>query len=150
MGCTHCKIIGRILLSNFDILILIVFLLGAGLIFTLLFKIFKDLINSIFNYNYEELKTNLSEIPTNIFTVRLDSIDYLIFRGFCVKMEIYSNFVIFKMFNNALLINDLSQLSLTGKFTSKLVIKSDNNKIELVLGRKEYSIIKDFLEDRNV
>ena len=150
MGCTHCKIIGRILLSNFDILILIVFLLGAGLIFTLLFKIFKDLINSIFNYNYEELKTNLSEIPTNIFTVRLDSIDYLIFRGFCVKMEIYSNFVIFKMFNNALLINDLSQLSLTGKFTSKLVIKSDNNKIELVLGRKEYAIIKDFLEDKNV
>ena len=137
-------------MSNFDILILIFFLLGAGLIFTLLFKIFKDLINSIFNYNYEELKTNLSEIPTNIFTVRLDSIDYLIFRGFCVKMEIYSNFVIFKMFNNALLINDLSQLSLTGKFTSKLVIKSDNNKIELVLGRKEYAIIKDFLEDKNV
>ena len=54
------------------------------------------------------------------------------------------------MFNKALLINDLSQLSLTGKFTSKLVIKSDNNKIELVLGKKEYAIIKDILEGKNV
>ncbi len=137
-------------MSNFEIFIFITFLICFILIFGILFSIFRNIINGIFNYNYNELKTNISSKPINVFTVRLSSIDYLVFNGFWVTVEIYSDFIIFKMFNKALLVNDLSQLSLTGKFTSKLVIKSDNNKLELVLGKKEYAIIKDILEDKNV
>ena len=118
MGCTCCsKVLRRITLSNFEIFIFITFLICFILIFGILFSIFRNIINGIFNYNYNELKTNISSKPINIFTVRLSSIDYLVFNGFWVTVEIYSDFIIFKMFNKALLVNDLSQLSLTGKFT---------------------------------
>lgn len=59
------------------------------------------------------------------------------------------NYDIFKMFNKAMLVNDCSHLELTGNFTSHLVIPSGNSKLELVLGKSEYEIIKEFLENEN-
>lgn len=131
------------------ILIAIVFLFCGGLMFVLFFSIFKDLVTGIFNYDYNELKSGISEVPQNVFTVRLSSINFLIFHGFWVTIEIYSDFIVFKMFNRAMVVNDRSQLKLTGNFTSHLVVPSGNSKLELVLGKNEYEIIKEFLENEN-
>lgn len=131
------------------ILIAIVFLFGGGLMFALLFSIFKDFVTGIFNYDYNELKSNVSEVPQNVFTVRLSAINFVIFHGFWVTIEIYSDFIIFKMFNRALVVNERSQMKLTGNFTSCLVVPSGNSKMELVLGKREYEILKEFLENEN-
>lgn len=132
------------------LLILIVGLFGGGLMLVLLFTIFKDLITGIFNLDYEDLKSNLKEAPQNLFNAPLSSINLLIFHGFWVTVELYSDFIIFKMFNRALVVKDFSQLSLTGSFTSKLVVAMGKTKLELSLGKREYEIMKEFLEDKNV
>lgn len=129
--------------------IAVVFLFGGGLMFVLLFSIFKDLITGIFNYDYNELKSGLSELPQNVFTVRLSAINFVIFHGFWVTTEIYSDFVIFKMFNRALVVNDRFQLELTDNYTSRLNVTSGNSKLRLPLGKREYEIIKEFLENEN-
>ncbi|CDE42390.1 unknown [Clostridium sp. CAG:768] len=136
--------------NEIGILILIVVLLGGGLMLVLLFTIFKDLIFEIFNLNYDELKSNLKEVPQNIFTVQLSSINYLLFRGFWVTVEIYFDFIIFKIFNRALVVKDFSNIELTGKFTSSLIVTSGNTKLKLSLPIKEYEVIKEFLEEKNV
>ena len=136
--------------NEIGILILIVVLLGGGLMLVLLFTIFKDLIFEIFNLNYDELKSNLKEVPQNIFTVQLSSINYLLFRGFWVTVEIYFDFIIFKIFNRALVVKDFSNIELTGKFTSSLIVTSGNTKLKLSLPNKEYEVIKKFLEEKNV
>lgn len=135
--------------NEVGILILIVVLFGGILLFGLLFSIFKDLINSIFSLNYDDFKKSVSVQPQNIFTLRLVAVNYLIFRGFWVTVEIYSDFIIFKMFNKALVVKDFSQLKLTGGFSSLLIINCENTKLELALGKSEYNIIKDFLEEKN-
>ena len=136
--------------NEIGILILIVVLLGGGLMLVLLFTIFKDLIFEIFNLNYDELKSNLKEVPQNIFTVQLSSINYLIFHGFWVTVELYLDFIIFKIFNRALVVKDFSNIELTGKFTSSLIVTSGNTKLKLSLPNKEYEVIKKFLEEKNV
>lgn len=136
--------------NEVGILILIVVLFGGILLFGLLFSIFKDLINSIFSLNYDDFKKSVSVQPQNVFTLRLVAVNYLIFRGFWVTVEIYSDFIIFKMFNKALVVKDFSQLKLTGGFSSLLIVNCESTKLELALGKNEYKIIKDFLEDKNV
>ncbi len=136
--------------NEIGILILIVVLLGGGLMLVLLFTIFKDMIFEIFNLNYDELKSNLKEVPQNIFTVQLSSINYLLFRGFWVTVELYFDFIIFKIFNRALVVKDFSNIELTGKFTSSLIVTSGNTKLKLSLPIKEYEVIKEFLEEKNV
>lgn len=135
--------------NEVGILILIVVLFGGILLFGLLFSIFKDLINSIFSLNYDDFKKSVSVQPQNVFTLRLVAVNYLIFRGFWVTVEIYSDFIIFKMFNKALVVKDFSQLKLTGGFSSLLIINCENTKLELALGKSEYNIIKDFLKENN-
>ena len=135
--------------NEVGILILIVVLFGGILLFGLLFSIFKDLINSIFSLNYDDFKKSVSVQPQNVFTLRLVAVNYLIFRGFWVTVEIYSDFIIFKMFNKALVVKDFSQLKLTGGFSSLLIINCENTKLELALGKSEYNIIKDFLKEKN-
>lgn len=132
------------------LLILIVVLFGGGLMLVLLFTIFKDMVTGIFNLNYDELKSNLKESPQNLFTVQLSAINYLIFHGFWGTVELYSDFIILKMFNRALVVKDFSQLSLTGTFTSKLVVAFGKTKLEVTLDKREYEIMKEFLEDKNV
>ena len=65
-------------------------------------------------------------------------------------MLIYSDFIVFKIFNRALVVNDFSKLKLTGKFTSTLIVNSGKNKIKFPLGMEEYEYIKKFLEEHNV
>lgn len=136
--------------NEIEILILIVGLFGGGLMLVLLFTIFKDMITGIFNLNYDEIKSNLKEVPQNIFTVQLSSINNLIFRGFWVTIELYLDFIIFKIFNRALVVKDFSNIELTGKFTSSLIVTSGNTKLKLSLPTKEYKVIKEFLEEKNV
>ncbi len=136
--------------NEVGLLILIVGLFGGGLMLVLLLTIFKDLITSIFNLDYEDLKFNLKEAPKSHFIATLSAINLFVFRGFWVTVEFYSDFIIFKMFNRALVVNDFSQLSLTGSFTSKLVVAMGKTKLELSLGKREYEIMKEFLEDKNV
>lgn len=136
--------------NEIEILILIVGLFGGGLMLVLLFTIFKDMITGIFNLNYDEIKSNLKELPQNIFTVQLSSINNLIFRGFWVTIELYLDFIIFKIFNRALVVKDFSNIELTGKFTSSLIVTSGNTKLKLSLPTKEYKVIKEFLEEKNV
>ncbi len=136
--------------NEIGILILIVVLFGGGLMFVFLFTILKDMITEIFNLNYDELKSNLKEVPQNIFTVPLSSINYLVFRGFWVTVELYFDFIIFKIFNRALVVKDFSNIKLTGKFTSSLIVTSGNNKLKFSLPTKAYKVIKGFLEEKNV
>ena len=136
--------------NEIGIIILIVVLFGGSLMLVLLFTIFKDMITGIFNLNYDELKSNLKEVPQNIFTVQLSSINYLIFHGFWVTVELYLDFIIFKIFNRALVVKDFSNIELTGKFTSSLIVTSGNTKLKLSLPNKEYEVIKKFLEEKNV
>ncbi len=136
--------------NEIEILILIVGLFGGGLMLVLLFTIFKDMITGIFNLNYDEIKSNLKELPQNIFTVQLSSINNLIFRGFWVTIELYLDFIIFKIFNRALVVKDFSNIELTGKFTSSLIVTSGNNKLKFSLPIKVYEVIKEFLEEKNV
>lgn len=136
--------------NEIEILILIVGLFGGGLMLVLLFTIFKDMISGIFNLNYDEIKSNLKELPQNIFTVQLSSINNLIFRGFWVTIELYLDFIIFKIFNRALVVKDFSNIELTGKFTSSLIVTSGNNKLKFSLPIKVYEVIKEFLEEKNV
>lgn len=136
--------------NEIEILILIVGLFGGGLMLVLLFTIFKDMITGIFNLNYDEIKSNLKEVPQNIFTVQLSSINNLIFRGFWVTIELYLDFIIFKIFNRALVVKDFSNIELTGKFTSSLIVTSGNTKLKLSLPTKAYKVIKEFLEEKNV
>ena len=118
--------------------------------FVFLFTILKDMITEIFNLNYDELKSNLKEVPQNIFTVPLSSINYLVFRGFWVTVELYFDFIIFKIFNRVLVVKDFSNIKLTGKFTSSLIVTSGNNKLKFSLPIKVYEVIKEFLEEKNV
>ena len=136
--------------NEIGIIILIVVLFGGSLMLVLLFTIFKDMITGIFNLNYDELKSNLKEVPQNIFTVQLSSINYLIFHGFWVTVELYLDFIIFKIFNRALVVKDFSNIELTGKFTSSLIVTSGNTKLKLSLPNKEYEVIKKYIEEKNV
>ena len=135
--------------NEVGILILIIVFMGGSLLFGLLFSIFKDLINSVFNLNYDDFKKSVSVQPQNVLNLRLVAINYLVFRGFWVTVEIYSNFVVFKMFNRALIVKDFSQLKLSEGFNSLLIINCGNTKLELGLGKSEYNILKDFLEEKN-
>ena len=136
----------------FEIVFLLVFVVFfLGLIAYLVGNILKDSFDSIFDCDYyDEIKSNSTAEPLKIFTTRISSINWLIYRGFYADVEIYSDFIVFKIFNKALVIRDFSQLKLTGKFTSTLIVTSGKNKIELPLGMTEYEYIKKFLEEHNV
>ena len=136
----------------FEIVFLLVFVVFfLGLIAYLVGNILKDSFDSIFDCDYyDEIKSNSTAEPLKIFTTRISSINWLIYRGFYADVEIYSDFIVFKIFNKALVIRDFSQLKLTGKFTSTLIVTSGKNKIKLPLGMAEYEYIKKFLEEHNV
>lgn len=136
----------------FEIVFLLVFVVFfLGLIAYLVVNILKDSIDAIFDCDYyDEIKSNSTAEPLKIFTTRISSINWLIYRGFYADVEVYSDFIVFKIFNKALVIRDFSKLKLTGKFTSTLIVNSGKNKIELPLGIEEYDYIKKFLEEHNV
>ncbi len=136
----------------FEIVVLLVFVLFFfGLIAYLVVNILKDSFNAIFDCDYyDAIKSYSDAEPLKTFTTRISSINGLIYRGFYADVEIYSDFIVFKIFNKALVIRDFSQLKLTGKFTSTLIVNSGKNKIELPLGIEEYDYIKKFLEEHNV
>ena len=136
----------------FEIVFLLVFVVFfLGLIAYPVGNILKDSFDAIFDCDYyDEIKSNSTAEPLKIFTTRISSINGLIYRGFYADVEIYSDFIVFKIFNKALVIRDFSQLKFTGKFTSTLIVTSGKNKIELPLGMTEYEYIKKFLEEHNV
>ncbi len=136
----------------FEIVFLLVFVVFfLGLIAYLVVNILKDSFDAIFDCDYyDEIKSNSTAEPLKIFTTRISSINWLIYRGFYADVEVYSDFIVFKIFNKALVIRDFSKLKLTGKFTSTLIVNSGKNKIELPLGIEEYDYIKKFLEEHNV
>ena len=136
----------------FEIVFLLVFVVFfLGLIAYLVVNILKDSFDSIFDCDYyDEIKSNSTAEPLKIFTTRISSINWLIYRGFYADVEVYSDFIVFKIFNKALVIRDFSKLKLTGKFTSTLIVNSGKNKIKLPLGMEEYDYIKKFLEEHNV
>ena len=136
----------------FEIVVLLVFVLFFfGLIAYLVVNILKDSFNAIFDCDYyDAIKSYSDAEPLKTFTTRISSINWLIYRGFYADVEIYSDFIVFKIFNKALVIRDFSQLKLTGKFTSTLIVTSGKNKIKLPLGMAEYEYIKRFLEEHNV
>lgn len=137
----------------FEIVFLLVFVVFFfGLIAYLVVNILKDSFDSIFDCDYyDAIKSNSTAEPLKIFTTRISSINGLIYRGFYADVEIYSDFIVFKTFNRALVVNDFSKLKLTGKFTtSTLIVNSGKNKIKLPLGMEEYEYIKKFLEEHNV
>ena len=136
----------------FEIVFLLVFVVFfLGLIAYLVVNILKDSFDAIFDCDYyDEIKSNSTAEPLKIFTTRISSINWLIYRGFYADVEIYSDFIVFKIFNKALVIRDFSKLKLTGKFTSTLIVNSGKNKIKLPLGMEEYDYIKKFLEEHNV
>ncbi len=137
----------------FEIVFLLVFVVFIfGLIAYLVVNILKDSFDSIFDCDYyDAIKSNSTAEPLKIFTTRISSINGLIYRGFYADVEIYSDFIVFKTFNRALVVNDFSKLKLTGKFTtSTLIVNSGKNKIKLPLGMEEYEYIKKFLEEHNV
>ena len=136
----------------FEIVFLLVFVVFFfGLIAYLVVNILKDSFNEIFDCDYyDAIKSYSDAEPLKTFTTRISSINGLIYRGFYADVEIYSDFIVFKIFNKALVIRDFSQLKLTGKFTSTLIVTSGKNKIKLPLGMTEYEYIKKFLEEHNV
>ncbi len=137
----------------FEIVFLLIFVVFFfGLIAYLVVNILKDSFDSIFDCDYyDAIKSNSTAEPLKIFTTRISSINGLIYRGFYADVEIYSDFIVFKTFNRALVVNDFSKLKLTGKFTtSTLIVNSGKNKIKLPLGMDEYEYIKKFLEEHNV
>ena len=136
----------------FEIVFLLVFVVFFfGLIAYLVVNILKDSFNEIFDCDYyDAIKSYSDAEPLKTFTTRISSINWLIYRGFYADVEIYSDFIVFKIFNKALVIRDFSQLKLTGKFTSTLIVTSGKNKIKLPLGMAEYEYIKKFLEEHNV
>ena len=136
----------------FEIVVLLVFVLFFfGLIAYLVVNILKDSFNAVFDCDYyDAIKSYSDAEPLKTFTTRISSINGLIYRGFYADVEIYSDFIVFKIFNKALVIRDFSQLKLTGKFTSTLIVTSGKNKIKLPLGMAEYEYIKKFLEEHNV
>lgn len=137
----------------FEIVFLLIFVVFFfGLIAYLVVNILKDSFDSIFDCDYyDAIKSNSTAEPLKIFTTRISSINGLIYRGFYADVEIYSDFIVFKTFNRALVVNDFSKLKLTGKFTtSTLIVNSGKNKIKLPLGMEEYEYIKKFLEEHNV
>ena len=136
----------------FEIVVLLVFVLFFfGLIAYLVVNILKDSFNAIFDCDYyDAIKSYSDAEPLKTFTTRISSINGLIYRGFYADVEIYSDFIVFKIFKKALVIRDFSQLKLTGKFTSTLIVTSGKNKIKLPLGMEEYDYIKKFLEEHNV
>ena len=136
----------------FEIVVLLVFVLFFfGLIAYLVVNILKDSFNAIFDCDYyDAIKSYSDAEPLKTFTTRISSINGLIYRGFYADVEIYSDFIVFKIFKKALVIRDFSQLKLTGKFTSTLIVTSGKNKIKLPLGMTEYEYIKKFLEEHNV
>ncbi len=136
--------------KEFDIVFTFAFVVLFGLIAYFVLSILKGSFNEIFDCDYEETKSNLPDEPLKIFTARISSINWLIYRGFYADVEIYSDFIVFKIFKKALVIRDFSQLKLTGKFTSTLIVTSGKNKIKLPLGMAEYEYIKKFLEEHNV
>ena len=140
------------LVKPFEIVFLLVFVVFFfGLIAYLVVNILKDSFNEIFDCDYyDAIKSYSDAEPLKTFTTRISSINGLIYRGFYADVEIYSDFIVFKIFNKALVIRDFSQLKLTGKFTSTLIVTSGKNKIKLPLGMAEYEYIKKFLEEHNV
>ena len=137
----------------FEIVFLLIFVVFFfGLIAYLVVNILKDSFDSIFDCDYyDAIKSNSTAEPLKIFTTRISSINGLIYRGFYADVEIYSDFIAFKIFNRALVVNDFSKLKLTSKFTtSTLIVNSGKNKIKLPLGMEEYEYIKKFLEEHNV
>ena len=137
--------------KEFEIVFSLVFAVLFGLIAYFVFNILKGSFNEIFDCDYyDEIKSNSTAEPLKIFTTRISSINWLIYRGFYADVEIYSDFIVFKIFNRALVVNDFSKLKLTGKFTSTLIVNSGKNKIKLPLGMEEYEYIKKFLEEHNV
>lgn len=137
--------------KEFDIVFTFAFVVLFGLIAYFVVNILKDSFNAIFDCDYyDAIKSYSDAEPLKTFTTRISSINGLIYRGFYADVEIYSDFIVFKIFNKALVIRDFSQLKLTGKFTSTLIVTSGKNKIKLPLGMTEYEYIKKFLEEHNV
>ena len=139
--------------KEFEIFFLLVFVAFVfGLIAYLVFNIIKDSFNTIFDCDYYDvIKSYSTAEPLEIFRTPISSINGLIYRGFYADVEIYSDFIVFKIFKRALVVNDFSKLKLTGKYTtSTLIVNSGKNKIKLPLGMEEYEYIKKFLEEHNV
>ena len=137
--------------KEFDIVFTFAFVVLFGLIAYFVLSILKGSFNEIFDCDYyDAIKSYSDAEPLKTFTTRISSINGLIYRGFYADVEIYSDFIVFKIFNKALVIRDFSQLKLTGKFTSTLIVTSGKNKIKLPLGMAEYEYIKKFLEEHNV
>ena len=125
-----------------------IFLSFFSIIITILIIATKALIEDIFKYNYDEIKSKISETPQHIFRARTSITSYKWF--FYTDIEVYKEFIIFKMYDRALLVRDRAQLELTGRFLSTLIIKSKHHfEVRFVLSKDQYNIIKNFLEGNN-
>ena len=125
-----------------------IFLSFFSIIITILIISTKALIKDVFKYNYDEIKSKITETPRYIFRARTSITYYKWF--FYTDIEVYKDFIIFKMNDRALLVKERAQLELTGKFLSTLIIKSKHHfETRFVLSNDQYNIIKNFLEGNN-
>ena len=72
-----------------------IFLSFFSIIITILIIATKALIEDIFKYNYDEIKSKISETPRHIFRARTSITSYKWF--FYTDIEVYKEFIIFKM-----------------------------------------------------
>ena len=115
------------------IIALIIFLTFWGLIIKIIITVVKNKGNNIFTQDFNKIIEQTDAEPLYKFSVRLISFDFpqmfgiilppaIAVRGFYVKVLIYNNYLILKLFDKAFLLEDASKITLSNKFVGQMSI----------------------------
>ena len=137
---------------------LIVFLTFWCLIPKIIITVVKNEGNNIFTQNFNKVVEQIDAEPLHKFSVRLISFDlppkmfgvilpYAIatVSGFYVKVLIYNNYLILKLFDKAFLLEDASKITLSNKFVGQMSIENSSHSVQFALSPSQYDKISDWI-----
>lgn len=137
---------------------LIVFLTFSCLILKIMIAVVKNEGNNIFTQNFNKVVEQIDAEPLHKFSVRLISFDLppkmfgvilphaiSTVRGFYVKVLIYNNYLILKLFDKAFLLEDASKITLSNKFIGQMSIENSSHSIQCALSPSQYDKISDWI-----
>lgn len=146
----------------FEIIKTIFPFLFLGIVLFLLFFV-KFLTDDMFTLRFSELhldKQNLqkefsvrfssvyfaSVLPKNVIDIAFTSIKL---KGFYVRLYFYSNFLVAKFFDRAMVINDISKIALTDVFIGRMFVQAAKSKgVSFALSANQYKQIKQWVEQQ--
>ena len=141
-----------------DLICIAIFFLFFSFIIKLIIYVVETKGKDIFTLDFIEIMKTIDKEPIYKFSAILISFDFpqmfgvilppaCAVKGFYVKVLIYNDYIIVKLFKNAILIKDKGTISLSKKFFGQMSIENNSHSVQLALSAGQYNKIQEWLNN---